>query len=133
MRGRVSRPRERGVADSGPSPADRRKTGTKHHLICDGRGTPLEVITTAANVNDVSRTLALVNSIPPIAGRRGRPRRRPDALLGDKGHAYHLRAVVPTKPARHQRRQRHRPPPLDGAGRQGERQSTSGRRPDQLL
>ncbi|MFF3261373.1 IS5 family transposase, partial [Streptomyces sp. NPDC002932] len=33
-----------------PTPVDRRKTGSKHHLICDGRGTPLKVITTAANV-----------------------------------------------------------------------------------
>ncbi len=44
--------------------------------ICDRRGTPLKVITTAANVNDVTRTLALVDGIPPVAGRPGRPRRR---------------------------------------------------------
>ncbi len=55
-------------------------------MICDGRGTPLKVITTAANVNDVTQTLALVDGIPPVAGRPGRPRRRPDALLGDKGY-----------------------------------------------
>ena len=54
-------------------------------MICDGRGTPLKVITTAANVNDVTQTLALVDGIPPVAG-RGRPRRRPEALLGDKGY-----------------------------------------------
>ncbi|MEU9945963.1 IS5 family transposase [Streptomyces lavendulae] len=71
---------------TGPSPVDRRKTGSKHHPICDGRGTPLKVITTAANVNDVTRTLALVDGIPPVAGRPGRPRRRPEALLGDKGY-----------------------------------------------
>ncbi|MEU8591594.1 IS5 family transposase [Streptomyces sp. NPDC048664] len=69
-----------------PTPVRRRSTGGKHHLICDGRGTPLKVITTAANVNDVSQTLALVDGIPPVAGRPGRPRRRPDALLGDKGY-----------------------------------------------
>lgn len=51
-----------------------------------GRGTPLKVITTAANVNDVTQTLTLVDGIPPVAGRPGRPRRRPDALLGDKGY-----------------------------------------------
>ncbi|MFB8083898.1 transposase [Streptomyces sp. NPDC055992] len=79
-------PREKEGPDTGPSPVDRRKTGSKHHLICDGRGTPLKVITTAANVNDVTRTLALVDGIPPVAGRTGRPRRRPDALLGDKGY-----------------------------------------------
>ncbi|WP_353962545.1 transposase [Streptomyces sp. NBC_00006] len=73
-------------ADTGPSPVDRRKTGSKHHLICDGRGTPLKVISTAATVNDITQTLALVDGIPPVAGRPGRPRRRPDALLGDKGY-----------------------------------------------
>ncbi|GHI83053.1 hypothetical protein Sxan_04170 [Streptomyces xanthophaeus] len=64
----------------------RRKTGSKHHLICDGRGTPLKVITTAANVNDVTQTPALIDGIPPVAGRPGRPLRRPEALLGDKGY-----------------------------------------------
>ncbi|UPT39958.1 MULTISPECIES: IS5 family transposase [Streptomyces] len=77
---------KKGGADTGPSPVDRRKTGSKHHLICDGRGTPLKVITTAANVNDVTQTLALVEGIPPVAGRPGRPRRRPESLLGDKGY-----------------------------------------------
>ncbi|MYT99985.1 transposase [Streptomyces sp. SID8350] len=86
MCGRFSHPREKGGPDTGPSPVDRRKTGSKHHLICDGRGTPLKVITTAANVNDVTQTLALVDSIPPVAGRPGRPRRRPESLLGDKGY-----------------------------------------------
>ncbi|WP_414170617.1 transposase [Streptoverticillium reticulum] len=83
---RLPHPREKGGAGTGPSPVDRRKTGSKHHLICDGKGTPFKVITTAANVNDVTQTLALVDGIPPVAGRPGRPRRRPDALLGDKGY-----------------------------------------------
>ncbi|WP_369293701.1 transposase [Streptomyces coacervatus] len=43
-------------------------------------------MTTAANVNDVTQTLALVDGIPHVAGRPGRPRRRPDSLLGDKGY-----------------------------------------------
>ncbi|MET7549686.1 hypothetical protein ABZS94_28605 [Streptomyces sp. NPDC005500] len=29
----------------------------------------------------------MVDGIPPVAGRPGRPRRRPEALLGDKGCA----------------------------------------------
>ncbi|MFF5968442.1 transposase [Streptomyces collinus] len=66
-----------GGTATGPSPVDRRKTGSKHHLICDGKGTPLHVHTTAANVNDITQTLALVDRIPPVAGRPGRPRRRP--------------------------------------------------------
>ncbi|MEU8703311.1 transposase [Streptomyces sp. NPDC048680] len=69
---------------SAPSPVDRRKAGGEYHLICDGRGTPLKVIVTAANVNDVTLNLALVDGVPPVAGRAGRPRRRPETLLGDK-------------------------------------------------
>ncbi|WP_329418592.1 transposase [Streptomyces sp. NBC_01693] len=69
----------------------RRKAGSKHHLICDGRGAPLKVITTAANVNDITQTLNLVDGIPPVAGRPGRPQRRPEAVLGDK--AYDSKAV----------------------------------------
>ncbi|GAA2271770.1 IS5 family transposase [Streptomyces atrovirens] len=91
MRGRLPCPREKGGAATGPSPVDRRKTGSKHHLICDGNGTPLHVITTAANVNDITQTINLVDGIPPIAGRPGRPRRRPEAVLGDK--AYDSKAV----------------------------------------
>ncbi|WP_168711494.1 transposase [Streptomyces sp. RKND-216] len=53
------------------------------HLICDG--TPLRVITTASNVNDVTQTLALADGVPPVAGKPGRPREHPAALLGDKG------------------------------------------------
>ncbi|WP_413252951.1 transposase [Streptomyces brevispora] len=57
--------------------------------FCDGRGTPFKVITTAANVNDVTRTLALVGDkgydsnpnrdalrhrrILPVISRKGSP------------------------------------------------------------
>ncbi|MFI8837040.1 IS5 family transposase [Streptomyces afghaniensis] len=77
---------KKGGAATCPSPVDRRKTGSKHHLITDGGGIPLSVITTAANVNDVTQTPTLVDGIPPVAGRIGHPRKRPDALLGDKGY-----------------------------------------------
>ncbi|MGW0144965.1 transposase [Streptomyces sp. NPDC004822] len=40
----------------------------------------------AVNVNDATQTLALVDSIPPVAGNPGCLRRRHDALLGDKGY-----------------------------------------------
>ncbi|MFC9856309.1 MULTISPECIES: IS5 family transposase [unclassified Streptomyces] len=77
---------KKGGAEIAPSPGDRRKTGSKHHLICDGRGTPLKVIPTAASVNDVTQTLTSVDGIPPVAGHPGQPRYRPEALLGDKGY-----------------------------------------------
>ncbi|WP_179382404.1 transposase [Streptomyces sp. SA15] len=91
MRGRLPRARERGGAATGPSPVDRRKTGSKHQLIYDGKGTTLHVLTTAANVNDITQSLDLVDGIPPVAGRTGRPWRRPEYLLGDK--AYDSKAV----------------------------------------
>lgn len=76
----------KGGAGVGPSPVDRGKSGSKHHLICDGNGTPLKVITTGGNVPDITQTLALVDGVPPVAGRPGRPARRPKSLLGDKGY-----------------------------------------------
>lgn len=72
----------------------KRKTGSKHHLICDGRGIPLDVVTTVANVNDITQTLNLVDGIPPVAGRPGRPRRRPESVLGDKA-ADRVRTFAP--------------------------------------
>ena len=74
-----------GRAGTGPSPVNRGKPGSKHHLICDGNGTPIYVLTSGANVLDISRALDLLDGYLPIAGRRGRPRRRFEALLADKG------------------------------------------------
>jgi putative transposase len=41
-----------GGPDNGPNPTDRSKPGMKDELLVDGRGVPLAVITTPANVND---------------------------------------------------------------------------------
>ncbi|ADG66899.1 hypothetical protein Plim_1059 [Planctopirus limnophila DSM 3776] len=42
----------RGGAVSGPSPVNRRKTGTKYTVMTDGNGTPLVMISTPANTSD---------------------------------------------------------------------------------
>lgn len=75
-----------GGPGTGPSPVNRGKPGSKHHLIGDGGGLPLAVITTGGNVNDVTQAVALLDAVPPIAGRRGRPRRRFEAVLADTGY-----------------------------------------------
>src|SRR5712692_2029143 len=75
-----------GGDQTGPNPTDRAKRGSKRHLICDGRGVPLAVRRTGANRNDSQEALALVDAIPPLQGARGRPRRRPDSVLGDRGY-----------------------------------------------
>ena len=66
---------------TGPSPVDRSRSGSKHHLIACGRGTPLAVGLTGGNRNDITQMIPLVDAIPPVRGRRGRPRRRPRRLL----------------------------------------------------
>jgi transposase len=75
-----------GGDQTGPNPTDRAKRGSKRHLICDGRGVPLAVRLTGANRNDSQEALALVDAIPPLHGEGGRPRLRPDCLLGDRGY-----------------------------------------------
>jgi transposase len=55
-------------------------------LICDGRGVPLAIQLTGANRNDSQQALSLVDSIPPLQGEQGRPRHRPDCVLGDRGY-----------------------------------------------
>jgi transposase len=56
-------------------------------VISDANGVPLAARLTGANRHDVTQLIPLVDAIPPIRGRRGRPRRRPDAVQGDR--AYH--------------------------------------------
>ena len=75
-----------GGTKTGPSPVDRRKTGSKHHLITDANGVPLACLLTGANRHDVTQLLPLVEAIPPVRGTRGRPRRRPATLLADRGY-----------------------------------------------
>jgi len=75
-----------GGAQTGPNPTDRAKLGSKRHLICDGRGVPLAIQLTGANRNDTQQALALVDAIPPLQGVQGRPRHRPDFVLGDRGY-----------------------------------------------
>jgi transposase len=49
---------------------------------------PLAVSVTGGNRNDVTQLIALIDAIGPITGKRGRPRKRPDALYGDRGYAH---------------------------------------------
>jgi len=55
-------------------------------LITEAHGIPLAVSLTGGNRNDVTQLLPLIQTIPPVRGRRGRPRRRPDTLYADRGY-----------------------------------------------
>jgi transposase len=55
----------------------------------------LAVLLTGGNRNDVTQLLPLLQAVPPIRGKRGRPRHRPAQLYGDRGydHDNHRRLV----------------------------------------
>jgi hypothetical protein len=61
---------------------DRGRTGSKHHLITDATGIPLALTLTGGNRNDVTQLIPLLQAVPPVRGKRGRPRHRPDVVLG---------------------------------------------------
>ena len=76
-----------GGEQTGPSPVDRRKKGTKHHVLTDAKGTPLAATLSGANRHDITQMVALVDAVPAVGGKPGRPRRRPDALYADRAYA----------------------------------------------
>ena len=62
----------------------------------------MSVSLTSANAHDVTQLVPLVDAIPPIKGRVGRPRFRPDQLYADRAYdsfthrlALKLRAIQP--------------------------------------
>src|SRR6187455_1687975 len=109
----VPRPGPFGKKEVPDEPADhalgrsRGGFGTKLHLIVDGHGIPLSVWITPGQAHEsrhVEPVLEAVRLAPP---RRGRPRRRPRRLAGDKGYSYPrvrrylrrrgIKAVIPTR------------------------------------
>ena len=73
---------------TGASPVDRGRAGSKHHLLVDATGIPLVVTLTGGNRNDVTQLIPLLELLHarPVAGKPGRPRRKPDRLLADRGY-----------------------------------------------
>src|SRR5262249_16126260 len=60
--------------------------GTKHHVIVDGGGIPLAVITTKANRADCTQLIPLLNALPEIRRKRGKPHRYPKRMYGDRSY-----------------------------------------------
>ncbi len=75
-----------GGLHTGPSPVDRARAGSKHHLITDAGGIPLAISLTGGQRNDVTQLLPLIDGVGPVAGKPGRPRRRAERLLADRGY-----------------------------------------------
>jgi Transposase DDE domain len=55
-------------------------------VLTEGRGIPLAVSLTGGNRNDITQLLPLLAAVPPVRGRRGRPRRRPERLYADRAY-----------------------------------------------
>lgn len=52
----------------------------------DANGLPLALQVTPANRNDITQLLPLLDAVPAVRGKRGRPRRRPKKVLGDRAY-----------------------------------------------
>src|SRR6266542_155310 len=79
---------EKGGSATGPSPVDRARKGSKHHLLVEGKGIPLAWTLTGGNRHDVTQLIALVDRVPPVRGKVGRPRQRPKRVSADRGYDY---------------------------------------------
>jgi transposase len=84
----ASIPAKRGGEKTGPNPLDRGRPGSKRHLVTDASGVPLTVVLTSANHHDSKALEELIDSIQPVKGKRGRPRKKPVKLHADKGYDY---------------------------------------------
>jgi len=65
---------------------DRGRNGSKHHLLVDATGIPLAWKVTGGNRNDVTQLIPLVDAVPAVRGKVGRPRRRPERVTADRGY-----------------------------------------------
>jgi transposase len=79
---------EKGGSATGPNSVDRARNGSNHHLLVDARGIPLAWRVTGGNRNDVTQLIPLVDAVPPVRGRMGGLRRRPERLTADRGYDY---------------------------------------------
>ncbi|WP_028647980.1 IS5 family transposase [Nocardiopsis sp. CNT312] len=73
---------------TGPNPVDRGKSGAKIHLITDRTGLSISMAISGAHLHDSQALQPLVRAIAPVRSRRGRRRRKPGKLHGDKGYDY---------------------------------------------
>jgi transposase len=75
-----------GGEETGPNPTDRGRSGSKHHVMTDAQGVPLSATVTAANVNEVTQVFSVLTAMPPVGGKPGPKREKPEQLQGDRGY-----------------------------------------------
>jgi transposase len=74
-----------GGSKTGPGPVDRGRNGPERHAVADRRSVPPGATTTAADVPDVTAPPEAV-AAAPARGERGRRKRRPKKLYGDRAY-----------------------------------------------
>lgn len=75
-----------GGEKTGQNPTDRSKPGSKHHVLTDANGLPLNTILTGANRHDVTQLLPLIDSAPSVSGKPGHPRKHPKSIYADRAY-----------------------------------------------
>jgi transposase len=75
-----------GGEETGRSPVDRGKKGSKHTIMVDRNGVPLAVRTAGANESDHTQIIPIVLDFPKVKGKPGRPKQLPDELYADRGY-----------------------------------------------
>jgi transposase len=61
---------------------------TKIHMACDGKGRPLSIVVTSGQTHESSQLAAVLDAISVPRRTVGRPRKRPDLLIADRGYSY---------------------------------------------
>ena len=77
---------------------------SKVHLSCDGKGRPLSVVVTAGQRHESTQLGTVLDAIrvARFAGSPGRPSKRPDHLIADKGYSYpNCRGLLRKRGIRH--------------------------------
>ena len=61
-------------------------SGSQSRSMTAACGIPLARTLTGGNRNDITQLLELLERVPPVRGRVGRPRHRPRTLIADRGY-----------------------------------------------
>ena len=64
----------------------RKGKGILIHCLVDGNGMPLSTQVTAANADEKTQVVPLIDNIKVKTGKPGRPRKHMDVIAGDKGY-----------------------------------------------
>jgi transposase len=70
-------PAPKGGRRPAPIPPTEGKPATKHHLATAAQGIPLGVKQSAANCNETTLLEQMIEALPPLARKRGRPKWQP--------------------------------------------------------